>query len=172
MVKPMSPIIPAIVTPLLLLGLFVLFDKYLNPIIYRRKFEKCSKGRLKNNQKDNPHVLEKAERGTLTPDEIALQIKGQEEEVVTFAWTDVEEIHAFKRDLFTVDLICIEFLLGENQAVEIHEGMVGYHDLQPWLQKKFPEIDSNWFADVAFPAFATNYKVIWKKSNSAGKTSG
>jgi hypothetical protein len=49
--------------------------------------------------------------------------------------------------------------------------MVGYHDLQPWLQKKFPEIQSNWFTTVAFPAFVTNYTVIWKKPISVGKAS-
>jgi hypothetical protein len=167
----MPPIILAIVIPLVLLGLFVLIDKFLNPIIYRRRFEKWSKERLKNNHKADSRILEKAEHGTLTPDETSLQIKGRKGEAVTIAWTDVEEIHAFKRDLFTVDLICIEFRLGENRIVEIHEEMVGYHDLQPWLQKKFPEIQANWFTTVAFPAFVTNYTMIWKKPISFGKTS-
>ena len=167
----MSPIFLAIGIPLVLLGLFVFIDKYLNPIFSRRKLATWSKKLIKNSQKSDFRILEKAKWGTLTPDETSLQIKGRNKEVVTFEWADVEEIHAFKRDLFTIDLICIAFLLGKKRVVEIHEEMVGYHDLQPGLQKKFPEIEANWFIEVAFPAFATNDRVIWRKQNLVGTTS-
>ena len=170
----MKPAIILIVgIPLVMLGLFVLIDKFLNPILFRRNFAKWSKEIIKNknSQKSNPRILEKAEYGTLTTDEISLRINNRKGEVTTFSWTEVEEIHAFKRDLITTDLICLGFCLSGNRAIEIHEEMLGYYDPQPLLQKKFPEIPVDWFLDVAFPAFDTNHHVIWRKTNPAGNIS-
>jgi len=167
----MLPIVLAVVVGLALLGLSVLIDKFLNPLMARRNFMKWSSALRKKNQKTDLRMLEKVEYGTLTPDEVSLRAKGRKGEAVTFAWTEVEEIHAFKRDLFATDLICLRFILSGDRAVEINEEMAGYHDLQSLLQRKFPEMQVNWFADVAFPAFATSHRIIWRKTKSTERTS-
>ncbi|MDP3481638.1 MAG: hypothetical protein Q8R88_17880, partial [Desulfoprunum sp.] len=67
---------------------------------------------------------------------------------------DVLEIFAFKRDLGTVDLICIGFRVDSDGSFnEIDEEMKGYKTALEELPDYFNGINTEWFSDVAFPAF-------------------
>ena len=78
------------------------------------------------------------------------------------SWNSVLEIFAFKRDLFSVDLICMGFRI-DNEGVyfEIDEEMKGYKELGLFLPTRFKDIEKEWFTDVAIPAFETKLVSLW-----------
>ena len=88
---------------------------------------------------------------------------GTERGEMVLAWKDTISITAFKRDLYTVDLICLAIRLEENKTVEINEDMDGWESLVKQLPvylagcRKLEE----WFDTVAFPAFKPNPTVIF-----------
>lgn len=81
-------------------------------------------------------------------------------------WRDTISIHAYKRDVFAVDLICLCIVSSGEDAVEIDEEMQGWDELIKKLPdyltgcKKFEE----WFETVAFPAFELNLTEIYKRA--------
>jgi len=80
-------------------------------------------------------------------------------------WVEVEEVHAYKRDLFTTDLICLAFKkVGSEEYFEIHEEWEGYHDLLNLLPIRLPQFTLQWIFAVAVPAFEANHQIIWKRS--------
>lgn len=83
------------------------------------------------------------------------------------SWSDVKEIIAFKRDLFAYDLICLGFRTKDDDTFwEVDEQCIGYNELLAELEKQFPSIRTDWFAQVAHPAFALNRTTLWGISNS------
>lgn len=77
------------------------------------------------------------------------------------SWADVLEIYAFKRALTTVDLICLGFRIDESDRfLEVHEEMPGYKSLVQTLEQRFL-LKTDWWGEVAFPAFETNMMSIW-----------
>lgn len=81
---------------------------------------------------------------------------------VKISWDIVSEVFAFKRDLFTVDEICIGFRINdEGEYYEINEEMENYTELINFLNIPFAGIKQNWFTDVAHPAFETNLVSLW-----------
>ena len=86
------------------------------------------------------------------------------EVLAAIEWSDVRRIAAYKHDLFIVDEICVafEYVSSEGTWLEISEEFSGYKDCMKAVLQMFPEIPEGWFSDVAFPAFETNYSVLWK----------
>jgi hypothetical protein len=82
-------------------------------------------------------------------------------------WSEVLEVFAYKVDLFAYDEICIGFRFD---AVGNHwwvgESYTGYKDLIEELPRRFPGIRTDWFAEVAHPAFAENRTCLWIRSSS------
>jgi len=75
--------------------------------------------------------------------------------ILTFNWSDVTQVVAFKRDCFTVDNMRLAFEIDGELVVEIHEDMAGWTDLLDALPGNLPgalplEV---WWAKVAFPPF-------------------
>ena len=133
----------------------------LNPFLARRSVEKP----LKSKAKHDPRALEKPEYGSVTEDTDCLRIRRGKGDSLELRWSGVEEVHAYKRDLFTTDLICLAFKRsGREEYYEIHEEMAGYHDLLEVLPSRLPGFSSEWFPAVAFPAFKTNHQIVWKRS--------
>jgi hypothetical protein len=86
----------------------------------------------------------------------------------TVRWSDVKEVFAFKRDIFSVDLICIGFRISEEgDCWEIDEHMAGYDAVVAAMNGAFPGIDTDWWDKVAFPAFKTNLVTIWGQPKMA-----
>ena len=77
-------------------------------------------------------------------------------------WADVVMVMAFKRDLFTYDLICLAMDLTDGTWVEVDEEMEGFKELQETLPRVLRGLDADWWGKVAFPAFATNATTIWR----------
>lgn len=82
--------------------------------------------------------------------------------VASFSTKEILEVFVFKRDLLTVDCICIGFRLDQDCTFyEIDEEIKGYEEVLKKLPQYFAGIKQDWFPDVAFPAFKTNCQSIW-----------
>ena len=100
--------------------------------------------------------------GTIVVDDFGFQVIDAKQNRNPVRWNDVNRIQAFKRDLFSVDLICFQFHLdGTEQLVEVDEQMDGFAVFEKILPEKFKGFDCDWFPKVAHPAFATNLTEIW-----------
>ncbi|HZE72360.1 MAG TPA: hypothetical protein VE135_22850 [Pyrinomonadaceae bacterium] len=92
-------------------------------------------------------------------------MKNERGEIVV-AWQDTVGIKAFKRDLYSVDLICLVILLKDNKAVEINEEMGGWESLVKKLPEYLPGSQrfEEWFSAVACPAFKPNITAIYQRN--------
>ena len=79
-------------------------------------------------------------------------------------WSQVNGVVAFKRDLLTVDLICIGLSTPES-SIEVDEEMEGWKELIEALPRLLPGTlnPSEWWDKVAHPAFATNPTVLFSR---------
>ena len=120
---------------------------------------------MKNKNQPEPCVLEDPKCGSVAAGPDCLRITSGRGDSSELRWSEVEEVHAYKRDLFTTDSICVAFKKSRREEYyEIHEEMAGYHDLLEALPSHLPKFTRDWFLAVALPAFETNRQVIWKKS--------
>lgn len=87
------------------------------------------------------------------------------EHPVRFAWRDVEQIETFKRDLLTIDQICLAFCVS-GIRYEFWEEDAGFDLLAKLMEEKFPSIPEGWYGQVMQPAFATNQRTLWKRDGS------
>lgn len=81
------------------------------------------------------------------------------------AWEDVHRGVAFKRDLFTVDCICLLLEGAGEQDIELNEEMAGWSTFVEALPSSLPGCVPwpDWFTVVAFPAFETNETEIYRR---------
>jgi hypothetical protein len=82
------------------------------------------------------------------------------------AWSDVVSARAFKRDLFMMDCVCLQFTLLNGTVIEVNEDMKGWKNLLsslPSVLSGFPEVNS-WLGKVTLPPFAVQLTELWKKS--------
>lgn len=98
---------------------------------------------------------------TIISDTVGFEI--DTEPPISARWGSITEIVAFKRDLLTTDLICLQFQLDDGTFVETDEEMVGYRTFIDTVTSKF-DLTPNWWSDVAFPAFKTSMATIWPAS--------
>jgi hypothetical protein len=84
---------------------------------------------------------------------------------LVLCWRDTRKIQAIKRDLYSIDLICLTIFLSDNKPVEINEEMDGWESLVVKLPQYLPGCLAfeNWFAAVAFPAFKENRTTIYER---------
>lgn len=89
-----------------------------------------------------------------------LMIEGAENQVLP--WDSVLEVFAYKDDVFSYDIICIGFRLNDQGTyVRIDEEYEGYKSLIDYLPHVFQGIRSDWFREVAHPAFETCLVTLW-----------
>lgn len=108
------------------------------------------------------------ERLRLAVSNAMVQLFRDNQEVWYFHWEEVARIITYKRDLSTVDLICLDFFVKSPQSVySTHDEMQGFQDLCEQMRLAFPSIDKGWWLEVAFPAFAANEQVLYGKSGGS-----
>lgn len=73
------------------------------------------------------------------------------------AWERIQVVEAFKQDMLTFDLLCLEIAFGDTSIV-VHEELLGWKEFVNQLPAMLVGIPpfQQWFATVAFPAFAEN----------------
>jgi hypothetical protein len=93
-----------------------------------------------------------------------VQLFADDREIWRFRWDEVTRIVAYKRDLWTVDLICLDFFVASRQLTyQADEEMHGFRDMSDRMRLLFPSVGESWWPEVAFPAFVTNEKVLYDK---------
>jgi hypothetical protein len=84
-------------------------------------------------------------------------------------WDEIIEVRAFKMDLISRDLVCLSISAGKggvaSRSIQLHEEMPGWYTLLEELQANLPGCRTDWWAEVAFPAFATNERVIFRRES-------
>jgi hypothetical protein len=89
------------------------------------------------------------------------------DQTIFVAWTDIETIFAFKRDLMTVDELNIEVFLKNNIRIRLTEEIDGWFQFIIKIKEVFPIIDKEFDTKLIFPAFETNLTLVY---NSTDKT--
>jgi hypothetical protein len=79
-------------------------------------------------------------------------------------YVDIDRIVAYKLDLFTTDEICMDIFSGD-WIITFSESLSGWHRLLENLSAAFPTIPENWDNQIMFPAFATNYTILFERVN-------
>jgi hypothetical protein len=102
----------------------------------------------------------------ITDDGLALFERDRE--IYRFRWADISKVETYKRDLFSVDMICLDFSVGAHQiAYMTHDEMDGFSELSSRLTRYFPSIPSDWWSEVAFPAFATKHRILYERPSAS-----
>lgn len=96
----------------------------------------------------------------LTSDRDGFAIHNRGECLAT-SWEAISGVTAYKRDLLTVDMLCL-LLDTSAGVVEVNEQMDGYPAFETDLQRALG-IDPMWKLGVLFPAFATNATPIFAR---------
>src|SRR3954454_12401066 len=87
--------------------------------------------------KSKPERLEVTDAG--------LALFESDREVYRFQCGDVSKIETYKRDLFTVDMICLDFSIDAHEIVYMaHDEMDGFSELSSRLTHYFPSVASDW----------------------------
>jgi len=97
----------------------------------------------------------------VTDEAVAIGEEGQAP--VAFRWADVREVVTFKRDFLTWDNVRLEFRVADGW-VEVSEESAGWPALPEAMARHVPGIPAEWYSEVMFPAFATNYRVLFKRA--------
>ncbi len=89
----------------------------------------------------------------------------ESEKPVRMNWTEVAKTTAYKRDLFSADLICIFFAKADGTGVEVHEESNGWRNFIEALPDFLPgcKPTASWWNSVAVPAFAANPTIIFDR---------
>lgn len=95
-------------------------------------------------------------------DEAGFDVVANAGVTIQITWDSVVEIVVFKRDLFSIDEICLGFRCrGRDDYQWVGEEDLEFSALQAEVEKRFSGIRTDWFQEVAVPAFRENWTVIW-----------
>jgi hypothetical protein len=95
-------------------------------------------------------------------DEDGFSVSLDDSDVAKIDWSSVNEVAAFKHDLFGFDEICLAFRCdSDDKFWWVGEEDIGFKDLQARVERRFDGILKDWWSAVAFPAFEENWTSIW-----------
>jgi hypothetical protein len=79
-------------------------------------------------------------------------------------WAEVDAVLGYKRDLYTMDMICLGFVTHRG-TIEVHEEMNGWTSLVEELPSLLPGMHpfSQWWESVAKPPFAPSVKTLYER---------
>ena len=78
-------------------------------------------------------------------------------------WSEIDQINAYKKDLYAYDLIVMEIVCGEK-ALTINEETPGWFQLVLKLKEVFEAIPKDWDMEITQPPFETNFTNIYNKT--------
>ena len=96
-----------------------------------------------------------------------MDLRDQKSKPITMQWADVSRATAFKRDLYSVDCVCVRFDRFGGNGVEVDEDMAGWLRLLEALPQHLGDCKPHveWFSSVALPPFAQNPKEIYLRAS-------
>jgi hypothetical protein len=139
-------------------------DRWLNPWLVKRLAEKVVRD-IKEGKHQKPRNYDFEITFDLNGISV-LPLKDKSFKAASISWMKIKRVTAFKRDLFTVDCICLLFETADEMTLEINEDMKGWPEFSGALDKYLPGCKplAGWLFQVATPAFATNPTEIFLKS--------
>ena len=79
-------------------------------------------------------------------------------------WNNIKQVAAFKEDLLTVDAVCLEIATYvPAQYWVVDDDVAGFWDLSARLKTVLPGYEQDWEQHVVKPAFARNWRVVFKR---------
>ena len=142
---------------------FQIIDRWVTPWVAKRSVKKMLRD-IKDGKPQKPRDYDF--EITFDPTNISVQsLKGKTQESISVAWAKINRATAFKRDLFSVDCICLLFETADGVTLEINEDMKGWPELTDVISNHLPGCKplSDWIFEVATPAFATNPTEIFAR---------
>jgi hypothetical protein len=105
-------------------------------------------------------------RITLTDAGFAVEGHRSPHAAVLLEWSAVDRVEAFKRDLYALDLICLE-LRARGSWVEVNEEMEGWDLLLSAMHERLPGAldQAKLYAAVMQPPFAECRTVVFERSD-------
>ena len=79
-------------------------------------------------------------------------------------WADIERLIAYKKDLVTIDEICLDIIYN-NREITLTEETAGWYQFLQKIRLVFPSILENWDRDITNPAFATNLRILYQRAD-------
>jgi len=112
-------------------------------------------------------VLRKSRAQALSHDSTGFAVVDDRGNRHPYSWDGVLRATAFKRDLLTVDLICLAFELAGGKAIELHEELAGWDSFVHALPSYLPGVPAyeSWWRGVAVPAFKPNETILFDRQN-------
>ena len=82
-------------------------------------------------------------------------------------WKNISKIATYKKDLLTVDLICLDLYdKSQNLTYTIDDEMTGFDQICGEIILRFPIIDKDWWSLVAHPAFKENFRLLYNNESA------
>jgi hypothetical protein len=79
-----------------------------------------------------------------------------------FKWADVTSIEAYKRDMVTEDLICLDIFLSAGTIVTLHEELNGFEDFKTMMHQQLYLNNKDWMVAVMLPPFEECRTQVYK----------
>jgi hypothetical protein len=76
-------------------------------------------------------------------------------------WNQIYLMLGYKKDLFAIDLICLDVYYDRNKVFAINEETPGWFNFLKYSKNIFPEIEKNWELNISNPAFERKLTVIY-----------
>ncbi|MCC6908969.1 MAG: hypothetical protein IT430_13580 [Phycisphaerales bacterium] len=114
------------------------------------------------------HTLENWKRGRIEVRSTELQYESPRGRITQVPFACTRCITAYKIDVFAYERVCLLFeyeVAGRVERLEVDEEMVGFAELTRALPQHFALRDEGWWHKVAFPAFAANTTVLWRRES-------
>lgn len=80
-------------------------------------------------------------------------------------WTDIEQLIAYKQDMFTYDEVCIDIKYNDL-VITISEATPGWYQFIIKTKQVFPSISATWDIDIVHPAFETNLTILYQRDQN------
>lgn len=78
-------------------------------------------------------------------------------------WSDIEEIGAYKRDIYYVDQVVLQLKISNRQELIITEDTAGYYQFTEQVNKNLDGVLYAWDLRVVFPAFEKSATLVYSK---------
>jgi hypothetical protein len=93
--------------------------------------------------------------------EEGISITGAQVPPVQLKWADIEQVVAFKRDLYVHDQLCLGLAIkGRDGVLPLEEDNPDWGEVVQQLEARFP-LPENWKGQVMHPPFETRWTVLW-----------
>ena len=93
-----------------------------------------------------------------------LKFVENDREIFSIRWDQINKIEAYKRDLFTTEMIHIDLSIdGQSIPQTLHDEIEGFEPFCALLTQQYPSIPANWRSDLSFSTPISIRKLLFEK---------